>query len=241
MARVLIACVIALLLALPAVPAPAPKESDKPLAPATQEQRDKSLNYLKQFGLGMHNHHDVFGFLPRNFMTKDGKPGLSWRVAILPFIEQEELYKEFKLDEPWDSEHNLKLVERIPKIYTPLRGKAEKGQTFYQMFAGNSTMLGSADKRLTMADVVDGLSNTFMVVEGEKPVIWTKPDDLPYDGKALPKLGGMFDGEFHALFGDGSVRRIPKGMDADALKSLIERNDGRDVNVEDEIKKAEGK
>jgi len=126
-------------------------------------------------------------------------------------------------------------------MYTPVRGKAEKGETFYQMFAGKSTMLGPDGKGIPLAAVTDGLSNTFMVVEGGKPVTWTKPDDLPYDGKYLPKLGGMFDGEFHALFGDGAVRRIPKGMDSDVLKYLIDRADGQVVNVEESIKKAQGK
>lgn len=241
MARVLTACVAALLSTLPAISAPAPKETDKSLPAATKEQRETSTGCLHQIGLAMHNFHDTNGFLPHNLMTKDGKPALSWRVAILPFIEEDQLYKEFKLDEPWDSEHNLKLVERLPKVYTPSRGKAEKGQTFYQMFAGKSTLLGSDGKRIRFADVTDGLSNTFMVVEGGKPVTWTKPDDLPFDGKEVPKLGGMFDGEFHALFGDGSVRRMPKGMDADVLKMLIDRQDGNVIDLEGAIKKAEGK
>jgi len=241
MIRASVVCVLALCLAIPAIPAPAPKETDKPLPPATQAMKDKSANWLKQIGLGMHNYHDVNGSLPSNYMTKDGKPGLSWRVAILPYIEHDELFKQFKLDEPWDSENNLKLVDSIPKVYLPVRGRAEKGQTFYQMFAGKSTLLDPSGKGIGLAAVTDGLSNTFMVVEGAKPVTWTKPDDLPFDGKEVPKLGGMFDGEFNALFGDGAVRRLPKGLDVEVLKLLIDRQDGQAIDLEGAIKKAEGK
>jgi len=241
MARDLVTCALALILPIPAFAAPGPKDSDKPLSPATPAQRDTSANHLKQIGLAMHNYHDTYGHLPANILAKGGKAGLSWRVAILPFIEENALYNQFKLDQPWDSEHNLKLAEQLPRMYTPVRGKAEKGETFYQMFAGKSTMLGPDGKGIPLAAVTDGLSNTFMGVEGGKPVTWTKPDDLPYDGKYLPKLGGMFDGEFHALFGDGAVRRIPKGMDSDVLKYLIDRADGQVVNVEESIKKAQGK
>ena len=242
MIRASIVCVLALCLAIPAIPAPAPKETQKPLPPATPAMKQTSENHLKLIGLAMHGYHDVQGALPSNLLTKEGKPGLSWRVAILPFLDQQdELYKQFKLDEPWDSENNLKLADAIPKIYFPIRGRAEKGQTFYQMFAGKSTLLDPSGKGISLAAVTDGLSNTFMVVEGAKPVIWTKPDDLPFDGKEVPKLGGMFDGEFHALFGDGAVRRLPKGLDADVLKALIDRQDGQVIDLDGAIKKAEGK
>jgi|SRR5262245_28443355 len=228
-------------LVLTGVAAPGPKDKDKPDAPPTELQWRSSANNLKQIGLAMHNHHDTYNGLPANYKTKDGKPGLSWRVAILPFIEEDKLFREFRLDEPWDSEHNKKLIDRIPKLYAPVRGKADAGTTFYQMFSGKQTLLNSDGTPVRLADVTDGLSNTVMVVEGGKPVIWTKPDDIEYDGKSVSKLGGMFDGEFHALFGDGAVRRIPKGMDQDVLKLLIERNDGQVVDVEGAIEKAKGK
>jgi hypothetical protein len=232
MFRVLVAGAAALLIVLPAITAPAPKKPDeKPLPPATPEQWRTSRNNLKQFGLAFHNYHDTHGFLPTNLMTRDGKPGLSWRVAILPFIEADNVYKQFKLDEPWDSEHNKKLIEQIPKLYLPVRGRAEPGQTFYQMFAGPRTLLGTDGKAVTFPQITDGLSNTLMVVEGGKPVIWTRPDDLSYDGKVIPKLGGMFDGEFNAVMGDGAARRFRKGLEAEILHRLIDRADGQSVDV----------
>src|SRR5438132_8532158 len=81
------------------------------LLPAVQKVREaagraQSQNNLKQIALAVHNYHDVYGHFPQDITDKNGKPILSWRVAILPFIEQDNVYKMFKLDEPWDSENN---------------------------------------------------------------------------------------------------------------------------------------
>jgi hypothetical protein len=191
-------------------------------------------------GLAMHNYHDTNGTFPTNYMTKDGKPGLSWRVALLPYMEEDKLFREFKLDEAWDSAHNAKLIERIPKVYTSVRGRAEKDQTFYQMFAGDNTLLG-AGKGIRLQDTTDGTSNTFMAVEGGKPVVWTKPEDLTFDGKQVPKLGGMFDGDFHVVMGDGSVRLIPKGINSDVIKAAITRNGGEVFDLIDAVENSKKK
>jgi hypothetical protein len=237
----LFAGLFALLIAIPGWSAPAPKETEKPLAPPTAAQYRTSSNNLKQIGLAMHNYHDANGRLPSNTIDKSGKPALSWRVHILPYLEEDKLYREFKVDEPWDSENNIKLLDRMPKVYTPVRGKAEKNQTFYQMFSGERTMLDPAGKALTLASVTDGLSNTFMVAEAAKPATWTKPDDIEFDGKAVPKLGGMFDGEFNVLMGDGSVKRIPKNIDSDVLRLAIDRADGQVMDLDGAIKRAREK
>jgi hypothetical protein len=238
---ILFAGFLAMFIANPAPSAPGPKETDKPLPPATPAMFFQSTNNLKQIGLAMHNYHDVHNQFPSNTKDKDGKSILSWRVHLLPYMDEDKLYKEFKLDEPWDSEHNIKLVDRMPKAFKPVRGKAEKNQTFYQMFSGEQTFLDPSGKAVSMAHVTDGLSNTFMVAEAAKPVIWSKPDDMEFDGKTVPKLGGMFDGDFNVVMGDGSVKRIPKGIDLDVLKLAIDRADGQVLDLEAAIKKAKEK
>lgn len=204
----------------------APKPKERPverLGPITAEQLRQSANNLKQIGLAVHNYHATNNAMPTNQLSNDKKPLLSWRVQLLPYLEHNALYRQFKLDEPWDSENNKKLIDQMPEQYVPVRGRAEKGMTFYQGFAGKN---GWLKPRMNLALFLDGLSNTFMVVEAEKAVIWTKPDDLQFDGKSVPALGGMFDGRFHALHGDGSVRRFRKGVPADTLKLLIDPADG---------------
>jgi uncharacterized protein (TIGR03067 family) len=188
--------------------------------------RTVSQNNLKQIALAMHAYHDTFKKLPSAAtQSKDGKPLLSWRVAILPFIEEQPLYREFKLDEPWDSDHNKKLLARMPKIYAPVRGQPkEPHSTHYQVFTGPGTLF-EGNMRITLAGVTDGTSNTVMVVEAAEAVPWTKPADLPYDPKQpLPKLGGMFKDVFNAAFADGSVRALPRQFNADIFRALITRN-----------------
>jgi prepilin-type processing-associated H-X9-DG protein len=138
----------------------------------------------------------------------------------LPFLEENELHEQFKLDQPWDSKVNKKLLAMMPKAYTAPSGTFEKGHTFYQAFAGAGTMMSG--KPTKPVDVTDGLSNTVMVVEAGEAVPWTKPADIAFDpAKPLPKLGGIFDGDFNALFGDGSVRFLKKGIKEANLKKFI--------------------
>ena len=146
-------------------------------------------------------------------------------MQILPYIEQDKLYKEFKLDEAWDSEHNKKLIAKMPKLYAPVRGgKKDAGLTYYQAFAGSHGWLKPGARY--PASFPDGTSNTLLVAEGAKPVTWTKPDDLVFDGKDVPALGGQFDGQFHASMADGSVKRFKKGVAPATLKLLIDPADG---------------
>src|SRR5262245_822885 len=99
----------------------------------------RSANNLKQIMLAFHNYHDLYNGMPSAAICdKNGKPLLSWRVAILPLIEQDNLYKQFKLDEPWDSEHNKKLIPMMPKIYAvPNVSKPGDTDTYYRVFYGN--------------------------------------------------------------------------------------------------------
>ena len=199
--------------------------------------RQVSQNNLKQIALAMHSYHDAYrGFPPAALMSKDKKPLLSWRVAILPLIEQSQLYRQFKLDEPWDSEHNKKLIPLMPSIYADPRGKnKEPGMTHYQVFVGPGTVFepmnrGPLANVRIPNDIPDGTSNTILAVEAGKPVIWTKPDDLPFDPqKALPPLGGLFPDGFHAALCDGSVRFIRRTVPASTLRLLIIRNDGNPI------------
>jgi hypothetical protein len=190
------------------------------------------MNNLKMIGLACHNFESANGHFPNNVTSKDGKLLLSWRVQLLPYVEEDALYRQFKLDEAWDSDHNKKLIEKMPKLYLPVRGKASKNETFYRGFTGKSTWFEKGHQ-LRITSITDGTSNTIIAVEAEKPVIWTKPEDLPFDTSKdeLPKLGGMFDGTFHALLGDGSVRTIKSTIAKETLKALITRDGGEVVQI----------
>ncbi len=150
-------------------------------------------------------------------------PLLSWRVAILPFLGEEGLYKEFRLDEPWDSEHNNKLIPKMPKVYAPVRGKpGTPGMTYYQVFDGPDTPFDGMIPPRAPAAFQDGMAMTFLVVEGGEPVVWTSPHKVRYDAKKpLPKLGGQFPDGFLAARADGAVRFVPRDADEKAIRATI--------------------
>ena len=102
-------------------------------------RRAQCTNNLKQIALAYHNFHAANNAFPAPAITdKDGKPLLSWRVAILPYVEQQELYNKFKLDEPWDSPHNKALIKEMPTVYLcPSRKNPEEGTTTYRVFVGD--------------------------------------------------------------------------------------------------------
>jgi hypothetical protein len=212
--------------------------------PGVQKVREAAesavtLNNLKQIAIALHSYHDVHnGFPPAAILGKKGKKLLSWRVAILPFIEQDALYRNFKQDEPWDSEHNKKFSDVAIKTYMDPRADLKPGQTNYKALVGNEAMFDAVKGR-KFAEVTDGLSNTIMVVAGGDPVPWAKPDDFDYDPKKeFPAdYAKAFDDVLLVMFADGSVRSInlAKLNDrANIMKLLIERNDGQAIPNFDE-------
>lgn len=118
----------------------AEQEPPAPDVRAIAAARAQSVNNLKQIALAMHNYHEQRGsFPPAAIYSKTGKPLLSWRVALLPYLEQGNLYRQFHLDEPWDSEHNKKLLNYKVKAYH-IPGHEDWTRTFYQVFVGEDTI-----------------------------------------------------------------------------------------------------
>jgi hypothetical protein len=198
-----------------------------PTHAATQKKTDaeRVVSNLKQIGLALHGYHDTYKQYHRALYSRDKTPLLSWRVAILPWLEEERLFFEFRLNESWDSEHNKKLIAKIPNVYVPVgEGKMDEGHTYYQVFMGRNTLFDGV-KKITNAMIMagDGTANTVLVVEAKNSVVWTKPDDLEMpaaDAKVLP-VGGLFKDRWHALFCDGSVSTFVNDMPIATLRALI--------------------
>jgi hypothetical protein len=219
------------------------------LLPAVQAAREaarrtQSANHIKQQMIALHNFHDTFGNLPAAYSTsKDGKRLLSWRVALLPFVEQKALYDQFHLDEPWDSEHNKQLIDKMPRTFRSPNSSAKAGMTNYIGVGGPRGVLGppavspkngSPANGIRFADVIDGTSNTIAIVEAsdDLAIVWTKPDEfIPDEKEPMKGLTGMRPNGFLAGFVDGQVRLITKSATPEMLRAAFSRN-GREPIVE---------
>lgn len=199
--------------------------------PCGEDTRDQRRKHLRELMVAMHNYHTDFQRLPRAIVfSEDNKPLLSWRVALLPYLGHDRLYKRFKLDEPWDSTNNKKLVEEMPDVFTvPGAPDPGKGMTYLQVFtAPDKVPAGKKDvfrplfrtgptRGVTLGQltVQDGTSNTLGIAESAKAVVWTKPEDMviEHDAAPLPKLGCVAgEDDFGGVFFDGSVRFIRRSL-----------------------------
>ena len=173
-------------------------------------RRSLSTNNLKQIGLALSNYHEVYGrFPPPAILDRAGRPLYSWRVAILPFLEEAPLHGRFHLDEPWDSPHNRELLARMPGVFaSPYPGSHAEGTTTYQGLVGpgtafeapGGTTLGASERSpagavfpsivRSVGDFPDGADRTLMVVTARRAVPWSKPEDvLIQPGGPPPPLG----------------------------------------------------
>ena len=216
--------------ALPPAPGAEPGEGEEP--PREAERIVRSATNLARIATAIHAYAEPrdWTFPTQAIVGADGKPLLSWRVAILPYIGEKALFARFKLDEPWDGPHNKALLEKMPRFYAPLDPKAgEKGATYYQVLVGGGALFEVKDK-VKIGDVKDGTVNTLMVVEADRTVPWTKPEDLTYSPeRTLPRLGQFKDG-FVAATADGAIHFLKRLTDPMVLKALISRDGGEVVD-----------
>lgn len=197
-----------------------------------------AINNLKQLAIAMHAFHDANNRCPSDVMQGGDKLiAMSWRVQILPYIEQANLYNQLDMTKPWDDPANLKLLEgfEMPKVFEFPGRAAPKGHTYFRIFmmpkdakGKDQPFLKEGERGPTLPAITDGTSNTFMIVEAGEAVPWYKPDVLAYDGKLpLPQLGDPNHDRFLAAMGDGSVQSFrSRVLGEKTLRGLITINGG---------------
>jgi type II secretory pathway pseudopilin PulG len=210
------------------------------LLPAVQAAREAarrsvSTNNLRNIMLALMVHESEHKTFPAyaNFDAQ-GKPLLSWRVHILPYLEQQALYQEFHLDEPWDSEHNKKLIPLMPKLYLDpsSRMSTADGKTHYLGVRGEGRAFTDAQEGRKLASITDGTSNSIAVVQtgDAAAVIWTKPDDWqPEENNLMKPFDRLHPTGFLAAYCDGRVSFIGYDMDRSIFKALLTAEGGEAI------------
>lgn len=182
--------------------------------------RSQSGKNLGRIGLALHNYTAANGHLPPAVARgPDGRPRHSWRVLILPYLDDGgiALWKQYDVSQPWDSARNLKILDKMPSVYRDPAYPGDKGHfTNYAVIVGEETPFPPAGMTMVegkgldfgeklaggigFASIKDGISNTLAVVQvspGRK-IPWTKPEDIEFkldrrfgkpDGESFPKIG----------------------------------------------------
>jgi hypothetical protein len=165
---------------------------------------------------------------PAAIYDKNGRALLSWRVMLLPYLEDSQLHDEFKLDEPWDSPHNIGLLDKMPAVFADSRSDpatAPRGHTYFQVFVGKGTAFEGTEGVKYPDDLPDGPSHTILIIEGGKPVPWTKPEDIPFDpDKPLPDIRVKGRSWLNVAMADGAVITLDAKVSDATLRAAITRN-----------------
>lgn len=203
--------------------------------PAVQQARavareTTAKNSLRQLYLGFVTHADAVqgGWYPQNIRDENGKPLLSWRVAVLPYVDQQALYERFRLDEPWDSAHNRPLIAAMPGVFAHAHYPQvnAEGKTLMQIPTGKGAMYTGKNRPGRQDVDVHEIPSTqlacLVLTKPEFAVEWTKPDDVALDvenptAKLLVERGGGFT----TLRYDGSVQMLAPPFDPDMLRQMF--------------------
>ena len=221
------------------------------LLPAVHQVRGaarqtQAQNNMRLMALGMLNHESAYRQFPiASPNPEDPNPDssqLSWRVQVLPFMDEYQLYEEFHHNEPWDSPHNLTLVGRMPPVFECLSHPLEPGKTMYVVPTTPIDENGQPDmahrtifvpgQGATFGAIQDGSSNTILILEvdPESAVVWTKPEDWELDlDDPKRSLGNVRRGKFLAAFADGSLHKIPADLPPETIKALMTAAGGEQI------------
>lgn len=121
---------------------------------------------------------------PTPICDASGTPLLSWRVALLPFFGEQgqKLYDQFKLDEPWNSENNLKLLDQMPSVYASPIDPTLKNKTQYLIVNSPESPFGRAPQGLKLQDVADPSRTVSVVLTATSQAIeWTRPESFTFN------------------------------------------------------------
>jgi hypothetical protein len=235
---------------LPPAPSPSPPAPPRPAAADDELPQESQMirgiqdaarrmqrqNQMKQLAIALRQMHKVKNSFPPAALNdpRTSRPLLSWRVAVLPHLGEEDLYREFKLDEPWDYPQNRPLLKRMPAVFAAPGTRSLEGRTDLQVLVGQGTAFepGPGGAGRSLREFTDGTAVTILFVQAAEPVEWTKPADLVYDPKGpLPRLRDSSAPTIDVALADGTVAELRRGMPEAALRAMMTRNGGESLPV----------
>ena len=209
-------------------------------------RRAQCMNHTKQIVLALHCYHDTHKTFPPAYTTdENGKPMHSWRVLILPFIEETGDWERYDYDQPWDSPHNLAVAETIPGFYQCPSSSSSSTDTNYMVITGPGTLFEGTEAKTMRHMARDGISNTAIVVEvAESGVLWTQPIDVDIEAFARGKVSpednlqtagvSVAPSSYHpgiivVGFADGRVDTVSEETDPKVLRAMATISGGEPI------------
>ena len=198
------------------------------------EAASKSSKRLEQIAVAIREYAAAHGRLPSPMiMDENGNGLLSWRVTILPYLGEDGrlLYQEFRLNEPWDSDHNRALISRMPTVFhSPLRQQTGKGRTTFLMPLGNGSVFSKPESP-DLSSINDA-AKTILLVDAvdDEDTVWTRPNDLSYDADDPHKgLVGPAEAAIHVITVDGKSHFVDTTVGDDILRKLFDPSKRKDA------------
>jgi hypothetical protein len=208
--------------------------------PREASYRACCINQLKQIGIALHNYHDRYGSFPPAYVADaDGKPMHSWRVLLLPFMEESDLFEQYRFDEPWDGPNNRKLHMPVWCYRCPSATDNDVATNYVAVVGPATAWPGT--KSTKFSDFADGTSNTIMVVEiANSGIHWMEPRDLhvvqmntKINGKPGQGISSNHPTGACVLFADGSARFLYDNLPPETVKALLTIDGGEKVSPDD--------
>lgn len=215
------------------------------VTPRSVSRRTQCKNNIKNIGLAFHNYHDDWNRLPPAILKPQS---MSWRIALLPYLDEKSIAALYDFHEPWNSVTNLRLQQtKINNYSCPARPKQSDSRgnfyTSYVVPTGDGTIFNNP-VGTTFSAIKDGTSNTLLAVEacGTK-IIWIEPRDVDSvvnqvtingPGATQGESGSMISswhlGGAHVVLADGSARFLQKDIDSSILRSLLTKDANDDAS-----------
>jgi prepilin-type processing-associated H-X9-DG protein len=192
-------------------------------------RRAQCIKQMMELGVAMHNYHALYGSFPPAYLAdEDGKPMHSWRVLLLPWLEEKGLYDQYRFEEPWDSPHNMAIGKMIGGYFRcPSVSEGVNLETNYMMIVGSETISDGASVT-QFRDITDGYSHTILLVEvANSGVHWLEPRDLDASQMSFEitpasgtEVGSCHPGIANVLMCDGSVRSVGDDTSPELIRAM---------------------